>query len=106
MIIDITNYVCYVYHIDNDLSNVSKEEPTVYARELLKGVLAEFAKTNGSREEEFPEIILVEIARDTDGAGYMLYKKALMVTLDENVWMLSMGIASGDYQASLYNRTL
>ena len=75
----------------------------MYARELLGGVLAEFAKMDGIQEREFPEIVLVEIARDTDGAGYMFYKKALLVTLDEDVWMLSMGTVSGNYQASVYD---
>ena len=75
----------------------------MYARKLLENVLAEIAKTNGSHEKKFPEIVSVEIARDMDGAGYMLYKKALMVTLDENVWMLSMGVVSGDHQAGLYD---
>jgi len=75
----------------------------VYARELLKGVLVELAKMDGNQEKKFPEIISIEMARDIDGAGYMFYKEALMVTLDEDVWMLSMGTVSGDYQAGLYD---
>jgi hypothetical protein len=75
----------------------------VYARELLKNVLAEIAKTNESQKKEFPEIVSVEIARNVDGAGYMFYKEALIVTFDENVWMLSIGVVSGDYQAGLYD---
>jgi len=79
------------------------EKSGIYARELLKRVFAEFEEIDGSQKIEFPEIVSVEIARDMDGAGYMFYRKALMVTLDEDVWMLSMGTVLGDYQAGLYD---
>ena len=75
----------------------------IYARELLKTVFVKFKEIGGSQERKFSETSLVKIARDIDGAGYMSYKKALVIKVDENIWILSMGIASGDYQAGLYD---
>lgn len=82
---------------------MSEKDIGIYARKLLEMALKKIGEIDGSQEKKFPEILLVEIDRDIDGAGYMLYEKALIVRVNGNVWALSLGVASGDYQADLYD---